>query len=60
MMITVSEFWLGVIATIGIEVGASFLILLYFTIRYSIWRNNISQLESRRNASKSSKGDENE
>lgn len=47
MTIIVSEFWLGVIATIGIEVGASFLILLYFTIRYS--------LESRRNASKSSR-----
>lgn len=52
MTIIVSEFWLGVLATIGIEVGASFLILLYFTLRYS--------LKSRKDASKSLRNNDNE
>lgn len=52
MTITISEFWLGVIATVGIEIGALFLTILYSTIK--------SMLKTRRNASNSSRSDENE
>lgn len=44
MTITISEFALGVIATIGVEVGAFVLTIIYFAIRYS--------LKSRRKQSK--------
>lgn len=36
MTITISEFALGVIATIGVELGALILTIIYFTIRYSL------------------------
>ncbi len=44
MTITISEFALGVIATIGVELGALILTTIYCVIRYS--------LKSRRKQSK--------
>lgn len=36
MTITISEFALGVIATIGVEVGAFVLTIIYFAIKHSL------------------------
>lgn len=36
MTITISEFALGVIATIGVELGALILTIIYIAIRYSL------------------------
>ena len=44
MTIYISEFVLGVLATIGIEIGALILTIIYVTIKHSI--------KTRRNASK--------
>lgn len=44
MTITISEFALGVLATIGVELGALILTIIYIAIK--------SSLKSRRNASK--------
>ena len=52
MTITISEFALGVIATLGIEIGAFILTIIYIAIRCS--------LKTRRNTSNSSRSDKNE
>lgn len=52
MTITISPFWCGVITTIGIEILAFFLTVIYYGIRNS--------LKTRRNASNSSRRDKNE
>ena len=52
MTIFIPEFWLGVIATVGIEIGAFILTIIYCYIRYS--------LKTRRNASNSSRSENNE
>lgn len=44
MTITISPFWCGVLATVGVEIGAFILTIIYYTIKHS--------LKSRRNASK--------
>lgn len=44
MTITISEFWCGVLATVGIEVGAFILTAIFVAIKSSV--------NSRRNASK--------
>ena len=44
MTITINEFWCGVLATVGIEVGAFILTCIFVVIKNSI--------NSRRNASK--------
>ena len=44
MTITISEFWCGVLATIGIEIGALFLTILYSAIRNTVkTRRNVSK-----------------
>ena len=52
MTITISEFWCGVLATIGVEIGAFILTLIYYATKNS--------LKSRRNASNSSRSNKNE
>jgi hypothetical protein len=52
MTITISEFTLGVLTTLGVEIGAFILTIIYYAIK--------SSLKSRRNASNSSRSDKNE
>ncbi len=52
MTITISEFWCGVIATIGAEILAFFLTVMFYTVKNS--------LKTRRNTSNFDRRDKNE